>query len=96
MTYIPTEHAPETREAEATELLCCITAVSYTHLDVYKRQVILKGRVSVMKNSRGRVLINTLKAGEAFGGSVLFLSLIHILLLKIPSELCLRRLQKYW
>ncbi len=34
--------------------------------------VILKGRVSVMKNSRGRVLINTLKAGEAFGGSVLF------------------------
>lgn len=34
--------------------------------------LILKGRVSVMKNSRGRVLINTLRDGEAFGGSVLF------------------------
>ena len=40
----------------------------------YKKSlgIILKGRVSVRKDKRGNVLLNTLHAGEAFGGAALF------------------------
>ncbi len=42
--------------------------------DNYKKSlgIILKGRVSVRKDKKGNVLLNTLKAGEAFGGAVIF------------------------
>lgn len=42
--------------------------------DNYKNSlgIILKGRVSVRKDKKGNVLLNTLKAGEAFGGAVIF------------------------
>ena len=42
--------------------------------DSYKNSLgmILKGRVSVKKDRNRRVLFNTLKAGEVFGGAVLF------------------------
>ena len=34
--------------------------------------MILRGKVSVRKNKNGRVLLNTLKEGNAFGGAILF------------------------
>ncbi|MCD8036987.1 MAG: Crp/Fnr family transcriptional regulator [Clostridiales bacterium] len=55
--------------------------------DNYKKSlgIILKGRVSVKKNKNGSVLLNTLKAGEAFGGAAIF-SKTEAFIAKVKAE----------
>ena len=58
-------------------LIPAITPVSYTHLDVYKRQVVLPASLPVYRNSLLDAADNT-DAMKARLRTVLDLSLIHI------------------
>ena len=61
-------------EADGAEWLSFEKGEAIYDYDSYKKSLglILRGRVSVKKDRERKVPFNTLKAGEAFGGAVLF------------------------